>query len=56
MRPNSLMSLCREENTIAVFAIDQDAGEPTLILNVDRPGIHGRTFALDSSGRILIAG
>lgn len=44
------------ENNIAVFAINQDTGEPTLIQNVDTRGIHPRTFALDPSGRILVAG
>jgi 6-phosphogluconolactonase (cycloisomerase 2 family) len=43
------------ENNIAVFAINQDTGEPTLIQNVDTRGIHVRTFALDPSGRILVA-
>ena len=44
------------ENSIAVFSINQDTGEPTLIQNVDTRGIHTRTFALDPSGRILVAG
>ena len=44
------------ENNIAVFAINQDTGEPTLIQNIDTRGIHVRTFALDPSGRILVAG
>jgi 6-phosphogluconolactonase len=44
------------ENNIAVFAINQDTGEPTLIQNVDTHGIHVRTFALDPRGRILVAG
>jgi 6-phosphogluconolactonase len=44
------------ENSIAVFAINQDSGEPTLIQSVDTRGIHVRTFALDPSGRILVAG
>jgi 6-phosphogluconolactonase len=44
------------ENNIAVFAINQDTGEPTLIQNVDTRGIHARTFGLDPSGRILVAG
>jgi 6-phosphogluconolactonase (cycloisomerase 2 family) len=44
------------ENSIAVFAINQETGEPTLIQNIDTHGIHVRTFALDPSGRILIAG
>ena len=44
------------ENSIAVFAINQETGEPTLIQNVDTRGIHVRTFALDPSGRIIVAG
>jgi 6-phosphogluconolactonase len=44
------------ENSIAVFTINQSTGEPTLIQNIDTRGIHARTFALDPSGRILIAG
>lgn len=43
------------ENNIAVFAISEDTGEPTLIQNIDTQGFHPRTFALDSSGRILVA-
>jgi 6-phosphogluconolactonase (cycloisomerase 2 family) len=43
------------ENSIAVFSINQDTGEPTLIQNADTRGIHARTFALDPSGRILVA-
>jgi 6-phosphogluconolactonase (cycloisomerase 2 family) len=43
------------ENSIAVFSINQDTGEPTLIQNADTKGIHTRTFALDPSGRILVA-
>jgi 6-phosphogluconolactonase (cycloisomerase 2 family) len=44
------------ENTIAVFAINQETGEPTLIQSIDTHGIHPRTFALDPSGRILVVG
>jgi 6-phosphogluconolactonase (cycloisomerase 2 family) len=44
------------ENSIAVFAINQETGEPTRIQNMDTHGIHVRTFALDPSGGILIAG
>jgi 6-phosphogluconolactonase len=44
------------ENSIAVFAINQQTGEPTLIQNMDTHGIHVRTFALDPSGKILVAG
>jgi 6-phosphogluconolactonase (cycloisomerase 2 family) len=43
------------ENSIAVFSISKDTGEPTLIQNADTRGIHARTFALDPSGKILVA-
>ncbi len=43
------------ENTIAVFAINQRTGEPTRIQNIDTRGMQPRTFALDPSGRILVA-
>lgn len=43
------------ENNVAVFSIDQTTGEPTLIQNIDAPTIHLRTFAIDPSGRLLIA-
>jgi 6-phosphogluconolactonase (cycloisomerase 2 family) len=43
------------ENNIAVFAIDGSTGEPTLIQNLDSHGFHPRTFALDPSGRMLVA-
>ena len=43
------------ENSIAVFSINQDTGEPTLIQTADTRGIHTRTFALDPSGKILVA-
>jgi 6-phosphogluconolactonase len=42
------------ENSIAVFAIDQTTGEPTLIQNADTRGFTPRTFALDRSGRVLV--
>ena len=41
------------ENTIAVFAINQETGEPTLIQSVDTRGFQPRTFTLDSSGSFL---
>jgi 6-phosphogluconolactonase (cycloisomerase 2 family) len=44
------------ENTIAVFAIDQNTGEPKLIQSADTRGMAARTFALDPSNRILVAG
>ena len=43
------------ENNVAVFSIDQTTGEPTLIQNVDAHTIHLRTFAIDPTGRLLIA-
>lgn len=43
------------ENTIVAYAIDQRTGEPTLIQRVATRGMHPRTFAIDPSGRVLIA-
>jgi 6-phosphogluconolactonase (cycloisomerase 2 family) len=43
------------ENNVAVFTIDPRSGEPTLIQNIDAHTIHLRTFAIDPSGRLLIA-
>ncbi len=43
------------ENNIAVFKIDPTTGEPTVIQHADTRGVVARTFALDSSGRFLIA-
>jgi 6-phosphogluconolactonase len=44
------------ENTIAVYSIDQQTGEPTLIQTMDTRGYHPRTFALDETGRLLVVG
>jgi 6-phosphogluconolactonase len=43
------------ENSIAVYAINQQTGEPTRIQNIETRGMTPRTFALDASGRILVA-
>jgi 6-phosphogluconolactonase len=43
------------ENSIAVFAIEPATGEPTLIQNIDGRGIQLRTFAIDPTGRLLVA-
>jgi 6-phosphogluconolactonase (cycloisomerase 2 family) len=43
------------ENNVAVFSIDPATGEPTLIQNIEARTIHLRTFAIDPSGRLLIA-
>ncbi len=41
------------ENTIAVYSINQETGEPTLIQSIDTHGFQPRTFALDSVGSFL---
>lgn len=43
------------ENSIAVFAIDGETGEPTRIQNRDLEGYHARTFSIDPAGRMLVA-
>jgi 6-phosphogluconolactonase len=43
-------------NEIAVFRINQQTGEPSLIQNVDTHGFTPRTFAVDPSGRMLVVG
>jgi 6-phosphogluconolactonase (cycloisomerase 2 family) len=43
------------ENNVAVFSIDPSTGEPRLIQNVYARTNHLRTFAIDPSGRLLIA-
>ena len=42
------------ENSIAVYSIHQETGEPTLIQNADTRGVHPRTFTIDPSGRMLV--
>jgi 6-phosphogluconolactonase (cycloisomerase 2 family) len=42
------------ENSVAVFAIDQKTGEPTLIQNADGRANYLRTFGIDPEGRILV--
>jgi 6-phosphogluconolactonase len=42
-------------SNVAVFAIDQQSGEPSLVQTIDAHGAHPRTFALDAHGRILVA-
>jgi 6-phosphogluconolactonase (cycloisomerase 2 family) len=43
------------ENSIVVYGIDQQTGEPELIQRIDTRGMHPRTFAIDPSGRVLVA-
>jgi 6-phosphogluconolactonase (cycloisomerase 2 family) len=42
------------ENSVAVYSIDQETGEPKPIQHADTHGVHPRTFAIDPSGRILV--
>jgi 6-phosphogluconolactonase len=43
------------ENNIAVYAINQETGEPTLVQHIDARTNHLRTFSLDAGGRLLVA-
>ena len=43
-------------NDIAVFRINQQTGEPSLIQNIDTHGFTPRTFSVDPGGRILVVG
>jgi 6-phosphogluconolactonase len=43
------------ENNIAVFAIDEATGKPTLLQHCEAHAIHLRTFSIDPSGRLLVA-
>ena len=44
------------ESDIAVFAINQQTGEPTAIQHADIRAAHPRTFGVDPGGRLLVAG
>jgi len=43
-------------NNIAVFRINRNTGEPSLIQNIDTRGFTPRTFGIDPSGRMLAVG
>jgi len=43
------------ENSIVVYAIDQETGEPTAIQHIETRKIHPRTFHIDPGGRMLVA-
>jgi 6-phosphogluconolactonase len=43
------------ENSIVVFAINQQTGEPTAIQHIETQKIHPRTFHIDPGGRMLVA-
>ena len=42
------------ENNIAVFSLDEQTGEPTLVQHIDTEGVEARTYAVDASGTILV--
>ena len=44
------------DSNVAVFSIDQNTSEPRLIQTIDSQGVHPRTFSIDASARILVAG
>jgi 6-phosphogluconolactonase len=44
------------ESNIAVYAINQQTGEPTAIQHADIRAAHPRTFGLDNGARLLVAG
>jgi 6-phosphogluconolactonase len=43
------------ENSIVVFAINQQTGEPTAVQHIETRKFHPRTFHIDPGGRMLVA-
>ena len=43
------------ENSIVVYAIGQETGEPTAIQHIETQKFHPRTFHIDPGGRMLVA-
>ena len=43
------------ENSIVVYEINQESGEPTAIQHIETQKLHPRTFHIDPSGRMLVA-
>jgi len=43
------------EDNLAVYAIDQNSGEPKPLQHIDGHGVQLRTFGIDGSGRVLVA-
>jgi 6-phosphogluconolactonase len=43
-------------NNIAVFRLNEQTGEPSLIQNINTQGFTPRTFSVDPSGRMLVVG
>lgn len=42
------------ENSVAVFSIDENSGEPTLIQTVGIDAFHARTFSIHPNGKMLV--
>ncbi|TQM43994.1 lactonase family protein [Pseudonocardia cypriaca] len=42
------------ENTVAVFSIDENSGEPALVHSVGIDAYHARTFSIHPSGKMLV--
>jgi 6-phosphogluconolactonase (cycloisomerase 2 family) len=43
------------ENSIVVYSINQQTGEPSAIQHIETRKVHPRTFHIDPSGRMLVA-
>jgi 6-phosphogluconolactonase (cycloisomerase 2 family) len=52
----SKMVFSAGESNIAVFAINQQTGEPTTVQHADIRAAHPRTFGIDNGARLLVAG
>lgn len=55
LTPDPIATFAGGENSVAVFRLNPDTGEPTLVQHVDTRGLHARTIALDKAGRFLVA-
>ena len=53
---NGKMVFSAGDSNIAVFAIDQQTGEPAPVQHADIRAAHPRTFGLDTGARLLVAG
>ncbi|MBC2666078.1 beta-propeller fold lactonase family protein [Novosphingobium flavum] len=56
LNPDPLPVFPGGENNIAVFDLAGPGGRPVLVQHVDTRGLHPRTFAVDPTGRYLVAG
>ena len=43
------------ENSIVVYSLNPQTGEPTLLQHADTQNYHVRTFSFDPSGKIMVA-